>query len=230
MRGFGRVYKGFINDCDKTVGIKRLKLKPGQGLVTEDLRTEVVLLCQLRHPNLVPLIGYCIDEGENIIVYEFIVNGNLFRKLYYTDHDEHDRLSWKQRLRICIGVPRALHYLHIGVKQTVIHGDVKPANILLNGKWEAKLSDFKSSKMIPSGLSVVLRDTRIPNIAFGVVLLEVLFARKAIIHLRLWRHQLHLASCSQKCKRELRETINHMIDSSRVFQHIHGHCNFLCAK
>ncbi|XP_075665744.1 putative receptor-like protein kinase At5g39000 [Castanea sativa] len=120
--GFGRVYKGFIDDCNKTVAIKRLKLKPGQGLVYEDLRTEVVLLCQLRHPNLVPLIGYCIDEGENILVYEFIVNGNLFRKLYYTDHDDHDRLSWKERLRICIGVARALHYLHTRVKQTIIHG------------------------------------------------------------------------------------------------------------
>ena len=64
--GFGRVYKGFIDDCNKTVAIKRLKLKPGQGLVFEDLRTEVVLLCQLRHPNLVPLIGYCINEGESI--------------------------------------------------------------------------------------------------------------------------------------------------------------------
>ncbi|KAL0011826.1 hypothetical protein SO802_006934 [Lithocarpus litseifolius] len=146
--GFGRVYKGSTDGCNRTVAIKRLKLKPGQGLVFEDLRTEVVLLCQLRHPNLVPLVGYCIDEGENILVYEFIVNGNLFRKLHYTEHDDHDRLSWKQRLRICIGVARALHYLHTGVKQTIIHGDVKPANILLNEKWEAKLSDFKWSKKI----------------------------------------------------------------------------------
>ncbi|XP_075665740.1 receptor-like protein kinase FERONIA [Castanea sativa] len=135
----------------KTVAIKRLKLKLGQGLVYEDLRTKVVLLCQLRHPKLVPLIGYCIDEGENILVYEFIVNGNLFRKLYYTDHDEHDCPSWKQRLRICIGVARALHYLHTGVKHTIIHGDVKLANILLNEKWKAKLSDFKLSKMVPPG-------------------------------------------------------------------------------
>ncbi|KAL4627734.1 hypothetical protein ACB092_05G187000 [Castanea dentata] len=171
-----------------------------------------------------------------------MVNGNLFRKLQYTDHDDHDRLSWKQRLRICIGVARAVHYLHTGVKHTIIHGDVKPANILLKEKWEAKLSDFKWSKMVPPGLSVVpleitenleiLDSTMLGTLgyvdpeyritsgltdksdvySFGVVLFEVFVARKAIILLRLWKHQLHLASCSQKWKRELRETINHMID------------------
>jgi len=144
--GFGRVYKGFIDDCNRTVAIKRLKLKPGQDL-RKNLRTEMVLLCQLHHPNLVRLIGYCIDEGMNI-VYEFIVNGDLSRKLF---RDYHDRLSWKQRLKICVGVARALHYLHTGVKQTIIHGDVKPANILLDKNWEAKLSDFRMSNMLSPG-------------------------------------------------------------------------------
>ncbi|KAF3966005.1 hypothetical protein CMV_009852 [Castanea mollissima] len=77
---FGTVYKGFFNDCNGTriVIIKRLNLK--------DLRNEVVFVGQLHHPNLISLIGYCIDEGVNILVYEFLVNGNLFRNL-------HDRLS-----------------------------------------------------------------------------------------------------------------------------------------
>ena len=95
----------------------------------------MVLLCQLHHPNLVPLIEYCIAEGENILVFEFIVKGNLFRRLHYTDHDDHDRLSWKQRLQIRIGVALALHYLHI----------------LLDENWEFKLSDFKSFKMVILG-------------------------------------------------------------------------------
>ncbi|XP_030970351.1 putative receptor-like protein kinase At5g39000 [Quercus lobata] len=144
---FGRVYKGSIDDCTRIVAIKWLKFKPGQGLVFKDIRIKVVLLCQLHHPNLVPLIEYCIAEGENILVFEFIVKGNLFRRLHYTDHDDHDRLWWKQRLQIRIGVALALHYLHIAVKQTIIHGDVKPADILLDENWEFKLSDFKSSKM-----------------------------------------------------------------------------------
>ena len=144
--GFGRVYKGFIDDCNRTIAIKRLKLKRGQDL-GKNLRTEMVLLCQLHHPNLIRLIGYCIDEGVNI-VHEFMANGDLSRKLHCNDHD---RLSWKQRLKICIGVARARHYLHTGVKQTIIHGNMKPANILLDKNWEAKLSDFTISNILPPG-------------------------------------------------------------------------------
>ena len=109
----------------------------------------MLLLCQLRHPNLVPLIGYCIDEGENILVCEFMVNGCL-----YKDHDK-DPLPWKQRLKICVGVASVLHYLHTGVKHTIIHHDVKLDNILLDEKWGATLSDFMSSKMCPPNLSIV---------------------------------------------------------------------------
>ena len=114
----------------------------------EDLRNEVVFVGQLHHPNLISLIGYYIDEGVNILVYEFMVNGNLFTKL-------HDCLSWKQRLKICVGVVRALHYLHFGVKQTIIHGDVKPTNILLDKNYGAKLSDFRLSNMLRLGLKFV---------------------------------------------------------------------------
>ena len=79
---FGTLYKGSFNDCNSTriVAIKRMKLN-------EDLRNEVVFVCQLHHPNLISLIGYCIDEGVNILVYEFLINGIHFREL-------HDRLSF----------------------------------------------------------------------------------------------------------------------------------------
>ena len=217
--GFGRVYKGFIDDCNRTVATKWLKLKPGQDL-RKNLRTEMVLLCQLHHPNLVQLIRYCIDEGVNI-VYEFIVNGDLSRKLFRNDHD---RLSWKQRLKICVGVARALHYLHTGVKQTIIHGDVKPANILLDRNWEAKLSDFRMSNMLPQGFKFMAiggdTDTTICGTfgymdpqyvfmqrltdksdvhSFGVVLLEVLCGRKAF---ELMEEPHFLPEWVKKCKRE----------------------------
>ena len=124
--GFGKVYKGFIDDRGISVAIKRLSFRSGQGV--GELTNEVVLLCQIRHPNLIPLIGYCIDEGEKCLVYEFMVNGNLHQHICGTNHDP---LPWKQRLTICIGVARGLHYLHTGLKHTIIHRDVKIISILL---------------------------------------------------------------------------------------------------
>nr|XP_023919573.1 receptor-like protein kinase FERONIA isoform X2 [Quercus suber] len=218
---FGTLYKGSFNDCNgnRIVAIKCLKF--------EDLRTEMVLLCQLHHPNLVLPIGYCIDESVNLVVYEFIVHGNLSRKLL---RDDHVRLSWKQRLKICVGVARALHYLHTGVKQTIIHGDVKLANILLDKNWEAKLSDFRLSNMLPPAFKFVeiKRDSettlryldpecfityrltdKTDVYSFGVVLLEVLCGREAM-DFKLMEKRQGLVKWAQKCKRE--GTLNEIID------------------
>ncbi|XP_075665753.1 receptor-like protein kinase FERONIA [Castanea sativa] len=111
---YGKVYKGFIDHPTTTsVAIKRVDIKSRQ--IFDELRTELLLLCQLHHPNLVPLIGYYLDDQQVILVYEFIPNGTLSKYLHFQEH-VCDPLSWKQRLQICIGVARALHYLHSGVK------------------------------------------------------------------------------------------------------------------
>ncbi|XP_065621683.1 receptor-like protein kinase THESEUS 1 [Quercus suber] len=159
-----------------------------------------IRLCQLRHPNLTCLIGYCLYEDKGFLVYEFIVNGNLGDHLYGTNHDE--PLPWKQRLQICIGVACGLHYLQIGLKLNIIHCDVKPRNILLDEKLEAKLIDLGLSKLGPPSLSKALIRVRSEVVgtyryadpeyiaigeltdkfdvySFGVVQLEVLCARKA---------------------------------------------------
>ena len=149
--GFGKVYKGFIDDRGISVAIKRWNIRSRQGV--HELTNEVVLLCQIRHPNLIAFIGYCIDEGEGYLVYEFMVNGNLRQHICGTDHDP---LPWKQRLAICIGVARGLHYLHTGLKHTIFHRDVKISNILLDERWEAKLADFELSRMGPPSLSKAL--------------------------------------------------------------------------
>ncbi len=147
--GFGKVYKGCIEDRTINVAIKRFSLDSRQGF--DEFSNEVVLLCQLSHCNLVPLIGFCMDESEMILVYEFMLNGNLRDHLYGTDNL--DPLPWKQRLQICVAVARGLHYLHAGVKHCIIHSDVKSSNILLDEKGEAKLTDFGLSKMGPPSLS-----------------------------------------------------------------------------
>ena len=151
-RGYiGTVYKGSIDDRTINVAIRSLSSRRGFN----QFRNELLLVCQLSHPNLVPLIGYCLDEREVILVYEFMPNGSLGDHLFVTDSDS-DPLPWKQRLQICIGVACGLHYLHAGVKHCIIHRNVKASKILLDKKWEAKLSDLGISKMGPPSLSKAL--------------------------------------------------------------------------
>ncbi|KAF5791630.1 putative protein kinase RLK-Pelle-CrRLK1L-1 family [Helianthus annuus] len=191
--GFGKVYKGALID-GKTVAVKRCEKGQGQG--RPEFVKEIMVLTKIRHQHLVTLIGYCDEKSEMILVYEYMEKGTLQDHLCNTDKDI-EKLSWSQRLEICIGATRGLHYLHTGLEPGIIHGDVKSTNILLNENYTAKVGDFGISRwdndeesemdikgsfgyLDPEYVSCLKLTQKSDVYSFGVVLLEVLCARPAL--------------------------------------------------
>ncbi|OMP06671.1 hypothetical protein COLO4_07986 [Corchorus olitorius] len=129
--GFGKVFKGRVDDGTIGVAVKRYDNGSSQQGF-EEFRTEVQLLCQLRHPHLVYLVGFCVDQTALILVYEYVSRDSLHHHLHGKDFVP---LDWERRLQICIGADRGLHYLHSGAKRVVVHRDIKSANILLDDEW-----------------------------------------------------------------------------------------------
>ncbi|XP_039169203.1 L-type lectin-domain containing receptor kinase IX.1-like [Eucalyptus grandis] len=139
---FGIVYKGYMVDADAPVAVKILKSVSDRGI--KDYIAEVKSLSQLRHRNLVALIGYCHEKDKFALVYEFMSEGSLGDHLF----KDGPLLPWEKRYNIVLGLGSAVHYLQKAGNQCVIHRDIKSSNIMLNENFEAKLGDFGTARPV----------------------------------------------------------------------------------
>ncbi|XP_016174941.1 putative receptor-like protein kinase At1g80870 [Arachis ipaensis] len=152
--GSGTVFRGILRD-GKLIAIKRLDSMTVQA--EREFQNEVQVLGGLRSPFLVTLLGYCVERNKRVLVYEYMPNRSLQESLF-GDADADVTLTWDRRFSIILDVARALEFLHLGCDPPVIHGDVKPSNVLLDADCRAKISDFGLSriKLDPPDLAVDL--------------------------------------------------------------------------
>ncbi|KVH88610.1 probable serine/threonine-protein kinase PBL19 [Cynara cardunculus var. scolymus] len=202
--GFGSVYKGSLRPPHGqgpplVAAIKKLNRNGMQG--HKEWLAEVQFLGVVDHPNLVKLLGYCSVDGERgiqrLLVYEYMPNKSLEAHLFSRTLPP---IPWKTRLRILLGAAEGLAYLHEGLEIQVIFRDFKSSNVLLDEKFNAKLSDFGLAREGPQGdrthvstMPVGTYGYAAPEYvetghlksksdlwSFGVVLYEILSGRKAI--------------------------------------------------
>nr|CAD1827990.1 unnamed protein product [Ananas comosus var. bracteatus] len=194
--GFGVVYKGVLPHGQE-VAVKVRSSSSTQG--TREFNNELRILSTIQHDNLVPLLGYCCENDQQILVYPFMSNGSLQDRLY-GEAAKRKVLDWPTRLSIALGAAKGLMYLHNFAGRCIIHRDVKSSNILLDHSMIGKVTDFGFSKYAPqegdSGASLEVRGTagyldpeyystqqlsaKSDVFSFGVVLLEIVTGREPL--------------------------------------------------
>ncbi|XP_031132016.1 L-type lectin-domain containing receptor kinase IX.1-like [Ipomoea triloba] len=192
--GFGGVYSGFLRDLNMDVAVKRVSSHSKQGI--EEYTSEVKIISQLRHRNLVPLHGWCHENGELLLVYEYMPGGSLDSHLF----KRRSPLHWGLRYKIAQGLASALSYLHEEWEQCVLHRDIKSSNVLLDSSFNARLGDFGlawpvdheetpektylggTPGYVAPECHITFKTSKESDVySFGVVALEIACGRKAIL-------------------------------------------------
>jgi serine/threonine protein kinase len=191
--GFGAVYKGYFFDQDIPVAVKKISKGSRQG--KKEYVTEVKVISQLRHRNLVKLLGWCHEKGEFLLVYEFMPNGSLDSHLF----GKKTPLPWSVRNKIALGLASVVLYLHEEWERCVVHRDIKSSNVMLDSSFNVKLGDFGLAKLIdhelgpqttvvagtlgylaPEYLSTGKASKESDVYSFGIVVLEITTGRKVV--------------------------------------------------
>ncbi|KAL8140663.1 hypothetical protein V2J09_006684 [Rumex salicifolius] len=203
--GFGAVFKGWIDEqtlaptrpgTGMVIAVKRLNQEGLQG--HKEWLAEINYLGQLHHPNLVKLIGYCLEDEHRLLVYEFLPRGSVDNHLFRRS-SHFQPLSWTVRMKVALGSAKGLAFLHSD-EAKVIYRDFKTSNILLDVNYNAKLCDFGLARDGPTGDKSYV-STRVMGThgyaapeylatghltpksdvySFGVVLLEIICGKRAL--------------------------------------------------
>jgi len=216
--GFGTVYKGTLLD-GTNLAIKLLNIQSHQNI--DDFLNEVVSITGIKHKNLVKLKGCCLHGTQRLLVYELLEKKNLAEALWGNEGKSTIFLDWPTRFHICVGIARGLFYLHEELQPCIIHRDIKGPNILLDNNLNPKIADFGLARLFSNDQSHLFTQeragtfgymspeyatfgelsTKVDVYSFGVLLLEIISGRKAIlenatdkVYLVKWAWLLHKES------------------------------------
>ncbi|XP_031284376.1 putative serine/threonine-protein kinase isoform X1 [Pistacia vera] len=196
--GFGSVYKGRLQD-GTFVAVKVLSIELESMRGEREFISELAALSDIKHENLVKLIGCCIDGTSRYLVYDYMENNSLTHSLLGGEQNRM-KFSWEIRRDISLGVARGLAYLHEEIEPHIVHRDIKASNILIDQNFKPKVSDFGLSRLLRDNSSHI--STRVagtlgylaPEYAisghltrksdvysFGVLLLEIISGRQVVV-------------------------------------------------
>ncbi|CAL4924729.1 unnamed protein product [Urochloa decumbens] len=189
---FGRVYRAQFSDT-KVLAVKKLNSTVLPSQSSDDFYELVSNISKLHHPNLSELVGYCMEHGQHLLVFDFYRNGSLHDMLHLSD-EYNKPLSWNSRVKIALGSARALEHLHEICSPSIIHKNFKSSNILLDTELNPHISDAGLSNFVPdaefqasdqgSGYGAPEVDMtgqytlKSDVYSFGIVMLELLTGRK----------------------------------------------------